>query len=114
MPVLKQAPLLGILGGAGVWAITTQLCYSIVAANCSEAEALAPLVSAIAIGIAIAAGALSLPAWSPASDGSFLNRSLDGRPRAFVAAVSVLVAAIFVLAISLQGIASLIIDGCQR
>ena len=114
MAPLKQAPLIGLLVGASAWAISTQLGYSLVARNCDLAAGVVPIIAAICLAMAIIGGALSLPAWSAADEQPFRRwRAMlvldDSSP-----SISVLAALVFALAILLQGVASLIVSGCQR
>jgi hypothetical protein len=112
MAPLKQAPLIGLIVGASAWALSTQLGYSLVSRNCDLAAGVAPFIAAVCLAIAIIGGALSLPAWP--ADEHFRAGGGDARPRRFFALISVLAALVFALAILLQGVASLIVSGCQR
>jgi hypothetical protein len=110
----KQAPLIGLLVGASAWAISTQLGYSLVSRNCDLAAGVIPLIAAICLAMAIIGGALSLPTWHADERQTVQAGGGDTRPRGFFAVISVLAALIFLLAILLQGVASLIVSGCQR
>ena len=114
MAPLKQAPLIGLLVGATAWAISTQLSYSLVARNCDLAAGVVPIIAAICLAVAVVGGALSLPASSALEGPTVQVGGGDARPRQFFAAISALAALIFALAILLQGVASLIVSGCQR
>lgn len=114
MAPLKQAPLIGLLVGAAAWAISTQLSYSLVSISCDSAAGLVPLIATISLTVAIVGGALSLPASSPLEGPTVQVGGGDARPRRFFAVISALAALIFALAILLQGVASLIVSGCQR
>jgi hypothetical protein len=114
MAPLKQAPLIGLLVGAGAWAISTQLGYSLVSRNCESATGVLPLIAAICLVMVITGAALSLPAWSALGGQAVQDGGGDARPRRFFAVISVLAALVFALAILLQGVASLIVSGCQR
>lgn len=114
MAPLKQAPLIGLLVGATAWAISTQLSYSLVARNCDLAADLVPIIAAICLAVAVVGGALLLPASSALEGPTVQVGGGDARPRRFFAAISALAALIFALAILLQGVASLIVSGCQR
>jgi hypothetical protein len=114
MAPLKQAPLIGLLVGAAAWAISTQLSYSLVSISCDSAAGLVPLIATISLTVAIVGGALSLPASSALEGPTVQVGGGDARPRRFFAVVSALAALIFALAILLQGVASLIVSGCQR
>jgi hypothetical protein len=110
----KQAPLIGLLVGASAWAISTQLGYSLVSRNCDLAGGVVPLIAAICLAMAVTGGALSLPAWSADERQIVRAGGGDARPRRFFAVITVLTALVFALAILLQGVASLIVSGCQR
>ena len=114
MAPLKQAPLIGLLVGAAAWAISTQLSYSLVSISCDSAAGFVPLIAMISLTVAIVGGALSLPAWSADERQTVRAGGGDARPRRFFAVISVLTALVFALAILLQGVASLIVSGCQR
>jgi hypothetical protein len=114
MAPLKQAPLIGLLVGAAAWAISTQLSYSLVSISCDSAAGLVPLIATISLTVAIVGGALSLPASSALEGPTVQVGGGDARPRRFFAVISALAALIFALAILLQGVASLIVSGCQR
>ena len=114
MATLKQAPLIGLIVGASAWAISTQLGYSLVSRNCDLAAGGVPLIAAICLAMAIIGGALSLPAWPADERQTVQATGGDARPRRFFAVISVLAALVFALAILLQGVASLIVSGCQR
>jgi hypothetical protein len=114
MAPLKQAPLIGLLVGAAAWAISTQLSYSLISISCDSAAGLVPLIATICLTIAIVGGALSLPASSALEGPTVQVGGGDARPRRFFAVVSALAALIFALPILLQGVASLIVSGCQR
>jgi hypothetical protein len=113
MATLKQAPLIGLIVGASAWAISTQLGYSFVSRNCDMAAGVVPLIAATCLVMAIIGGALSMPAW-PANERQTVQGGGGARPRRFFAVISVLAALVFALAILLQGVASLIVSGCQR
>jgi hypothetical protein len=114
MAPLKQAPLIGLLVGAAAWAISTQLSYSLVSISCDSAAGLVPLIATISLTVAIVGGALSQPASSALEGPTVQVGGGDARPRRFFAVISALAALIFALAILLQGVASLIVSGCQR
>jgi hypothetical protein len=114
MAPLKQAPLIGLLVGAAAWAISTQLSYSLVSISCDSAVSLTPLIATICLTVAIVGGALSLPSSSALEGPTVKVGGGDPRPRRFFAVISALAALIFSLAILLQGVASLIVSGCQR
>jgi hypothetical protein len=114
MAPLRQAPLIGLLVGAAAWAISTQLSYSIVSISCDSAAGLVPLIATISLTVAVVGGALSLPASSAFEGPTVQVGGGDARPRRFFAVISALAALIFALAILLQGVASVIVSGCQR
>jgi hypothetical protein len=114
MTGLKQAPLIGLLVGAGAWAISTQLNYSLVSISCESAAGVVPLIATICLVMAIAGGALSLPPWPALGELAGQNGGADPRPRRFFSIISILAVFVFALAILLQGVASLIVSGCQR
>lgn len=114
MAPLKQAPLIALLLGAAAWAISTQLSYSLVSISCDSAADLVPLIATICLTVAIVGGALSLPASSALVEPTVQVGGGDARPRRFFAVISMLAALIFALTILLQGVASVIVSGCQR
>ena len=104
------APWAGLIGGACGWALTHQIGSDSIQDDCSVGHPLFVLGVGIAGAIILAAGAwLSYGLWrgSDAAD----DQPVAGSRR-FIAGVSLMAAAIFLMAIVLQSLAAFIIPAC--
>lgn len=94
---------------AAVWAAHQLASYALVSMTCREQLVFIPLLTLLGLA-AIAAGAF-------VSFGARRATQSDaGLPRAqrFLADVGLLAAAMFAFAIALQGIAAMVLNGCQQ
>jgi hypothetical protein len=103
-------PWAGLAVGAGAWALSTQLNYVFATVHCDSLAGLRAVTAIACLLVATAGLALTWPAWRR-RHGDLLNEDLIGpHPRRLIAGVSVLAAAIFGLAILMQGVALLILE----
>jgi hypothetical protein len=101
----KGIPSAGLYAGAAAWAVNTQLGYSLVPWACAhDARIILPILAFTFAAFSTMGGILSWRALAPA------------RPSAssLLARIGVLSAALFALAIALQGSAALALTGCER
>jgi hypothetical protein len=101
-------PSAGVFVGAVAWSANTQLGYALVPWACARGSGLTiTLLSLVLVAIASLGGWLS---WRALSIG---EQSTPSSAR-FLSSVGVLVSALFVLVIILQGAAGLIFTGCEQ
>jgi hypothetical protein len=106
---LKEGiPSAGLYAGAVAWSANTQAGYSLVSWACAhDARILFPLLALI---FAVASGIGAFASWRAVS----APRSANTAASRLLARIGVLSACLFALAIILQGIASLVLTGCER
>ena len=104
----------GLAAGPAAWAISTQANYSIVAWACGRPlNPVPPLALALVI-IALIGAVLSWRAWYVSGADRELFFEENGKPHAFLALMSALIAVLFAAVIAMQGAAGLILTGCER
>lgn len=103
----------GIAAGGIAWFISTSAGYAVAPIDCGRPLGPALLVALGCIVLACAGGVLSWPAWHGRQT-SDADDALAATPRLTVAAVSVLIAALFASVILLQLLAALLLSGCER
>jgi hypothetical protein len=101
--------LAGLLIASGVWAINMQLGQILPYIDCTQQSRWSPILSLIGVAAAVLAGAISWRSTQNARIAAPLTR-----PSRFIAGISALSALIFAFALSMQGIASLVLGGCER
>ena len=104
----------GLAAGPAAWAISTQLNYGIADAMCGSRFNVVPVLGSVLVVIALAGAALSWRAWRIAGSDTELLAQEDGRPRAFLALTSTIIALLFATVIATQGAAGLFLSGCER
>jgi hypothetical protein len=104
----------GLAAGPAAWAISTQVNYGIADAMCGFRFKLVPVLAIGLVVVALAGAALSWRAWRIAGSDTELLGQKDGRPRAFVALASTIIAVLFAAVIATQGAAGLFFSGCER
>ena len=104
----------GLAVGPAAWAISTQGNYSIVAWACGRALSPVPPLALGLTLVALLGAALSWRAWQVSGAGHEVLAQQDGRPNAFLALTSALLAVLFAGVIVMQGVAGLILTGCER
>jgi hypothetical protein len=110
MAALATRPWSGLVSGPIAWAISTQLNYGLVEWQCRHGM---PVISISAFALALMATAGGLLSWLAFSRSSEIG-SVHARIDHFIAALGVLMAALFSLGIVMQGAAALILDECTR
>jgi hypothetical protein len=98
----------GLLVGSLAWIINTQLGEILPYLDCQQQTRFSAMASFAAVIVAFLAGAVS---WQSAGRA---DKSAPVATSAFAAALNALSAAVFVFALSMQGIASLMLSGCER
>jgi hypothetical protein len=106
-------PWAGLYAGPGAWAVSTQANYAATPWVCAHKVNFIPVLALVLAAVALAGAFLSWRAWG-AAGGSQAMAGADGRPRAFLAAVGMLMGILFALVILTQGGAALVLDGCER
>lgn len=123
----KGLPSAGLFAGPTAWLVSTQANYALAPWICTHGLRLVPIVAIPLVLVSLAGGFLSWRAFRqpqegdgrtvPSPDGS-RARTLDapegGRPHRLVAAIGILMALLFALAIVLHGVAGMVFDGCER
>jgi hypothetical protein len=95
----------GLAAGPASWAVSTQANYAVAPATCGRHLAATAILSAILALIAFVAAALSYAAW----------RETQGAPTArFIAGLGMWSGLMFGAVIAMQGVAGLILSGCER
>ena len=107
-------PSAGLWAGPLAWLAGQQATYSLVPWMCANHLQVAHVATLTTALIGIAGGYLSWVAWQNASSEPPADRLGGGRPHRFVAAIGMLVAALFTLIVLTQGVAAFILDGCER
>ena len=99
----------GLLIAAAAWAINTQLGEILPYADCRNQSRWSAIVAFLGLAAACLAGAVS---WRWANQ-TRLAAPLTAAST-FIASMSALSALLFAFALSMQGVASLVLDGCER
>jgi hypothetical protein len=102
----------GFFAGPAAWALHQQIGYMLVPVSCQARTMLVPIVTLLAVVLALAGSYLSWMPWRAAEAGESAADAI--RARRFLAILSAWSAALFAFAILLQGAATLILNGCQR
>lgn len=99
----------GLLIAPTVWAINMQLSEILPDIDCVHQSRWSASISFLGAAAAVLAGAIS---WRWADQARFAARlTVTSR---FVASLGALAALVFAFALSMQGIASLVLSGCER
>jgi ABC-type multidrug transport system permease subunit len=99
----------GLLIGATAWALNTQLGQILPYVDCRNQSHWSATVSFMGLATACLAGAIS---WRWVNQAHFATPLTAAST--FIASLGALSALIFAFALSLQGIASLVLSGCER
>ena len=98
----------GLLVAALGWAINTQLGQILPYLDCQREARFSAAASLIGVAAAGLAGVVS---WRSAG---WSKTAAPIRTSSFVASLSALAALVFAFALSMQGVASLVLSGCER
>jgi hypothetical protein len=104
----------GLAVGPAAWAISTQGNYSLASLVCGRSLSPVPPVALILLVLALAGAMLSWRAFHVSGAGRGLLFEESGQPHAFRALLSALIAVLFAAVILMQGVAGLILTGCER
>jgi hypothetical protein len=99
---------IGLLGGALAWAANTQAGQMLPPVDCIGSIRVSAITSFAGAALALAAGCAS---WFFAGGSS--EAAADSTDR-FVGCLSLLAALLFTYALALQGLAALVLTGCER
>lgn len=102
----------GLAVAPAAWAMSTQLNYALVPLQCAGQWSAIPAISLLLALLALLGGRWSWQAWLRGGASSKEERTVD--TERFVAAVAVLLSALFALTILMQMAASLVLDSCMR
>jgi hypothetical protein len=100
----------GLVTGATMWAISTQLGQILPYADCAKHFHTSAWV---AFGALVLTGLAGLWSWRSIQSGVFENAGPSSTER-FIASLSGLASFLFAFALALQGAASLVLSGCER
>jgi hypothetical protein len=104
----------GLVAGPGAWAIGTQVKYSYVSLACADHPVLVTVgITLLSAILAVLGGVISWRAWKTFREAERVVPP-DGREaREFLAAISILMAALFTAVILVQGAAGFVFHGCE-
>lgn len=100
-----RLPWAGLASGPASWAVSTQANYALVTLTCRTQLPLTVATAALFAAVAFAGGAASFQAWRQAARG--------GAAR-FISGIGIWSGVLFGAVVLLQGIAGLILSGCER
>jgi hypothetical protein len=109
-----RAPAAGLIASPVIWAAHQESVYVLVPVSCSTQMLVIPFVT-LAAAIAIGAGA-----WFSMTSRQKLTADAETIPDArartnhFLAQISLLASAVFLMAVVLQGVGALILGPCER
>jgi hypothetical protein len=107
--LLRFSLIAGLAVASAAWAASTQLGEILPYLDCQHQAPFSALASVSGLLLAAAAAALSWRASKRAAGAAPLTAI-----SAFIGALSALSALIFAFALSMQGVASLVLSGCER
>jgi hypothetical protein len=98
----------GLLVAAALWAVNTQLGQILPYLDCQRQARYSAILSFVGAAIACLSGAIS---WRSIGHNGM---SQPRRTWIFVGSMSVVAALVFAFALSMQGLAGLVLSGCER
>jgi len=104
----------GLAAGPFAWALSTQGHYAGVPWACGNPVRFMPLTAAVLVLVALSGSFLSWRAWRNRRADPVIQSSPSGAPHGFIAGVGALGGILFAAVIAMQGIAALILTGCER
>jgi hypothetical protein len=110
----RGLPSAGLWAGPVAWLVSTQANYSLATADCESDIALTSVVALGLVAISLFGGFLSWQAWKAGGELRLTVPWRDGYPHRFVAAIGVAMALLFAVVTALQGVAGLVLSGCER
>jgi hypothetical protein len=99
----------GLSIASTAWAINMQMGQIMPYTDCAQQSRWSAIISFIGVAVAVITGAISWCSTRPTGNVAPLTTTSR-----FIAWVSALSALIFAFALSMQGIASLVLSGCER
>jgi hypothetical protein len=100
----------GLVAAPSIWAVNMQLGQILPYLQCSQGT---PLLLIVSLAGLLAAGFATMLSWRVTANGPSL-RPESASVRTFVATLSGLLGAVFLFALALQVIASMVLTGCER
>jgi hypothetical protein len=110
----KASWLAGLLLGAIAWAGNFQFSYALAPRQCGESTPLVVGMAIVALLLCLVGGVSSWRAWRQTPMLDRFDDVTAAEPRRGLALVSLGAAALFAVAIVLQAVASLFLNGCWR
>jgi uncharacterized membrane protein YqjE len=107
--LLRISLIAGLAIAASAWAVNMQLGEILPYLDCRHHQRFSAIASLVALLLTAAAAVLSWRASRRVADSAPLTATSE-----FIGALSALCALIFVFALSMQTIASLVLSGCER
>jgi hypothetical protein len=98
----------GLLIASALWMMNTQLGQILPYLDCQHQARYSAVISFVGAAVAFLAGAIS---WRSIGH---VETPEPRRLRSFVGSISVLAALVFAFALSMQGLAGLVLSGCER
>lgn len=98
-------PWAGLAAGAASWAVSTQANYALVTLACRTQLSLTVATAAVLAAIAFAGAAVSFQAWRQTRQSAAMR---------FVSGIGAWSGLLFGAVVLLQGIAGMILTGCER
>lgn len=98
-------PWAGLAAGPASWAVSTQANYALVPLACHTQLYLTVATAAVLAAVALAGGAVSYRSWRQAGQTAVAR---------FLSGIGVWSGVLFGTVVVLQGIAGLILSGCER
>jgi hypothetical protein len=112
--VARGLPSAGLYAGPLAWFVSTQGNYALAPWMCANKTPVVPMLAAILVAVSLLGGFLSWRAFASASTVPQSDVTGAGGPHRFVAAIGIMMAVLFALAIAMHGIAGIIFNGCER
>jgi hypothetical protein len=110
----RGLPSAGLYAGPAAWFVSTQGNYALTPWMCANKMPIVPILAAILVALSLFGGFLSWRAFAAARSVPARDETGAGRPHRFVAAIGIMMAALFALTITVQGIAGVVFTGCER
>ena len=110
----RGLPSAGLYAGPIAWFVSTQGNYALTPWMCANKTPVVPMLAAVLVVVSLLGGFLSWRALVNANSVPQADPTGAGRPHRFIAALGMMLAVLFALVISVQGVAGVIFNGCER